>query len=436
MDAALVAGIILVVGIAVLLLARVPIAVAVGFSAFAAVAAVIGMEKASFVAAQRLFTGVNSFTLLAIPFFILAGVLMNNGGIAGRLIDAAKVLVGRMPGSLAQTNVVANALFGSVSGAAVASAAAVGGVIGPRQAREGYDRNFSAAVNVASAPSGMLIPPSNTLIVYSLVSSTSIAALFVAGYIPGILWAVACMVIVWLYVRRRPGVGVTEHVPLNVALVTLWRAVPSILMIVVVIGGILAGIFTPTESAAIAVVYCLVLGFAYRAVKVRDLPGIILDATRTTSIVMLLVGVSTIMSWVMAFSGIPGAISNALLGLTDNPAVILILIMVILLIVGTFMDPTPAILIFVPIFLPIVTEFGVDPIHFGIMVTFNLCLGTITPPVGNVLFVGAKIAKLRVEPVIKSLIPFFIALVVVLFVVAFIPQLSMWLPELLGLAGS
>ncbi|GAA1355970.1 TRAP transporter large permease [Arthrobacter rhombi] len=428
MDAALVAGIVLVVGIAVLLLARVPIAVAVGFSAFVAVAAVIGMEKASFVAAQRMFTGVNSFALLAIPFFILAGVLMNNGGIAGRLIDAAKVLVGRMPGSLAQTNVVANALFGSVSGAAVASAAAVGGVIGPRQAKEGYDRNFSAAVNVASAPSGMLIPPSNTLIVYSLVSSTSIATLFVAGYIPGILWAVACMFIVWLYVRRHPGVGVTERVPLKLALLTLWRAVPSILMIVVVIGGILAGIFTPTESAAIAVVYCLILGFAYRAVKVKDLPSIVLDATRTTSIVMLLVGVSTIMAWVMAFSGIPAAISNALLGLTGNPSIIL-------LIVGTFMDPTPAILIFVPIFLPIVTEFGVDPIHFGIMVTFNLCLGTIIPPVGNVLFVGAKIAKLRVEPVIKSLVPFFIALIVMLFIVAFIPQLSMWLPELLGLTG-
>jgi tripartite ATP-independent transporter DctM subunit len=433
MDAALVAGIVLVVGIAVLLLARVPIAVAVGFSAFAAVAAGVGLEKASFVSAQRLFTGVNSFTLLAIPFFILAGVLMNNGGIAGRLIDAAKVLVGRMPGSLAQTNVVANALFGSVSGAAVAAAAAVGGVIGPRQAKEGYDRNFSAAVNVASAPSGMLIPPSNTLIVYSLVSSTSIATLFVAGYIPGILWALACMLIVWLYIRKRPGVGVSERVPLRLALVTLWRAVPSILMIVVVIGGILAGFFTPTESAAIAVVYCLVLGFCYRAIRVRDLPGIVLNATRTTSIVMLLVGVSTIMAWVMAFSGIPAAISNGLLGLTDNPAIILILIMIILLIVGTFMDPTPAILIFTPIFLPIVTTFGVDPIHFGIMVTFNLCLGTITPPVGNVLFVGAKIANLRVEPVIKSLVPFFIALVAMLFVVAFVPQLSLWLPQVLGL---
>lgn len=433
MDAALVAGIVLVVGIAVLLLARVPIAVAVGISAFLAVAAVIGVEKASFVSAQRMFTGINSFTLLAIPFFILAGVLMNNGGIAGRLIDAAKVLVGRTPGSLAQTNVVANALFGSVSGAAVASAAAVGGVIGPRQRKEGYDRNFSAAVNIASAPSGMLIPPSNTLIVYSLVSSTSIATLFVAGYIPGILWALACMLVVWLYVRRRPELKNHVKVSLPVALLTIWRAVPSILMIVIVIGGILAGVFTPTESAAIAVVYCLVLGFIYKAIKVGDLPRILIDATLTTAIVMLLVGVSTIMAWVMAFSGIPAAISSGLLGLTDSPTLILILIMVILLIVGTFMDPTPAILIFVPIFLPIVTTFGVDPIHFGIMVTFNLCLGTITPPVGNVLFVGARVAGLRAEPVIKALVPFFLALVAMLFVVTFIPQLSLWLPDLLGL---
>ncbi|WP_350258520.1 TRAP transporter large permease [Scrofimicrobium sp. R131] len=433
MEAAVVAGVVLIVGIAVLLLLRVPIAVSVGFSAFLAVAAVIGMEKASFVAAQRLFTGINSFTLLAIPFFILAGVLMNNGGIASRLIDAAKVIVGRMPGSLAQTNVVANAMFGSVSGAAVASAAAVGGVVGPRMEKEGYDKNFAAAVNVASAPSGMLIPPSNTLIVYSLVSSTSIATLFIAGYLPGILWAVACMIVVGLYVHKHKGVGITERVTLRQGLITLWRAVPSILMIIIVIGGILAGVFTPTESAAIAVVYCLILGFAYRAIKVSDLPRIILDATKTTCIVMLLVGVSTIMSWVMAFSGIPSALSQAMLGFTNSPTVILLLIMVILLVVGTFMDPTPAILIFVPIFLPIVTEFGVHPIHFGLMVTFNLCLGTITPPVGNVLFVGAKIANLRVEPVIKALVPFFIALVIMLFVVTFVPGLSLWLPGLFGL---
>lgn len=433
MDPALVAGIILILGIAILLLLRVPIAVAVGFAAFMAVAAVIGAEKASFVSAQRLFTGINSFTLLAIPFFILAGVLMNNGGIAGRLIDAAKVLVGRMPGNLAQTNVVANALFGSVSGAAVAAAAAVGGVIGPRQAKEGYDKNFSAAVNIASAPSGMLIPPSNTLIVYSLVSSTSIATLFIAGYIPGILWALACMLVVWLYVRKRPELNKKETVTLSIAAKTIWRAVPSIFMIVVVIGGILTGIFTPTESAAIAVVYCLILGFAYKSIKISDLSRIFIDATQTTAIVMLLVGVSTIMAWVMAFSGIPDAIASGLLGLTDSPTLIIILIMIMMLLIGTFMDPTPAILIFVPIFLPIVTTFGMDPIHFGIMITFNLCLGTITPPVGNVLFVGARVAGLRPEPVIKALVPFFIALIAMLLFVAFVPQLSLWLPGVLGM---
>jgi tripartite ATP-independent transporter DctM subunit len=433
MDIALIAGLVLVVGIAAMLLARVPIAVAVGLSAFLAIGAVIGFERGSFVAAQRMFTGVSSFTLLAIPFFILAGVLMNNGGIAARLIDAAKVLVGRMPSSLAQTNIVANALFGSVSGAAVASAAAVGTVVGPRQRQEGYDRGFAAAVNVASAPAGMLIPPSNTLIIYSLVSSTSIATLFVAGYVPGILWAAACMAVVALMRSLRPKNDARERVTLGIALLTLWRAVPAVLMIVIVIGGILAGIFTPTESAAIAVLYSLILGFVYKNIKVRDLPGILLSATRTTAIVMLLIAVSTIMAWVMAFAGIPAAVSNALLGLTDNPAIILILIMLILLLVGTFMDPTPAILIFVPIFLPIVTEFGVDPIHFGIMVTFNLCLGTITPPVGNVLFIGAKVAELRVEPVIRGLVPFFIALIAVLFLVAFVPELSLWLPGLVGL---
>jgi tripartite ATP-independent transporter DctM subunit len=433
MDIALIAGLVLVVGIAAMLLARVPIAVAVGLSAFLAIGAVIGFERGSFVAAQRMFTGVSSFTLLAIPFFILAGVLMNNGGIAARLIDAAKVLVGRMPSSLAQTNIVANALFGSVSGAAVASAAAVGTVVGPRPRQEGYDRGFAAAVNVASAPAGMLIPPSNTLIIYSLVSSTSIATLFVAGYVPGILWATACMAVVALMRSLRPKNDARERVTFGIALLTLWRAVPAVLMIVIVIGGILTGIFTPTESAAIAVLYSLILGFVYKNIKVRDLPGILLSATRTTAIVMLLIAVSTIMAWVMAFAGIPAAVSNALLGLTDNPAIILILIMLILLLVGTFMDPTPAILIFVPIFLPIVTEFGVDPIHFGIMVTFNLCLGTITPPVGNVLFIGAKVAELRVEPVIRGLVPFFIALIAVLFLVAFVPELSLWLQGLVGL---
>jgi tripartite ATP-independent transporter DctM subunit len=434
-ETALLAGLILLIGIAVLIILSVPIAVAIGVSTVTAIIAVLGFDRAVLTTSQQVFAGINSFTLLAIPFFILAGVLMNNGGIASRLIDAAKVLVGRAPGSLAQTNIVANALFGSVSGAAVAAAAAVGTVMGPRQAKEGYDRGFAAAVNVASAPSGMLIPPSNTFIVYSLVSSTSIAALFVAGYGPGLLWALACMTVVYFYARKRPELKSTEKVSFAVAIQTLLKAVPSLLMIVIVIGGILAGIFTPTESAAIAVVYCLALGFIYKTIKVKDLPGILLDATKTTAIVMLLVGVSTAMSWLMSFARIPDLISDSILGLTENPTIILILMMIILLIVGTFMDPTPAILIFTPIFLPIVMEFGIHPVHFGTMIVFNLCVGTITPPVGNVLFVGARVAGLRIEPVIQRLVPFFISLIIGLFVVVFVPQLSMWLPTVLGLVA-
>lgn len=435
MDPAAVAGLILLVGIAVMIAVSVPIAVAIGLSSTIALIVLIGFDSTVLVASQRLFTGVNSFPLLAIPFFVLAGVLMNNGGIAGRLIDAAKVLVGRAPGSLAQTNVVANAMFASVSGAAVASAAAVGTVMTPRQAREGYDRSFSAAVNVASAPSGMLIPPSNTFIVYSLVSGSSIAALFMAGIGPGLLWVLACMLVVHLYVRKRAELKATERVTLTQALSTLWRAVPSLLMIIIVIGGILTGFFTPTESAAIAVLYCLVLGFIYRNLTIAQLPGIALNAARTTAIVMLLVGVSSILSWVLSYARLPDIIADTILGISDSSTVILILMMIILIMVGTFMDPTPAILIFTPIFLPIVGEFGIDPIHFGTMIVFNLSLGVITPPVGNVLFVGTRVAELRIEPVVRRLLPFLLALLIMLLVVVFVPQISMWLPTQLGLVS-
>ncbi|MGC5615863.1 TRAP transporter large permease [Georgenia sp. Z1491] len=434
MDPTTLAALILVGGIVIGIVLSVPIAVVIGVSSFLATIPILGSEQAVLISAQRMFTGINSFPLLAIPMFVLAGVIMNSGGIAGRLVDAAKVLIGRMPASLAQTNVAANAMFGAVSGAAVAAAAAVGNVMNNRMVAEKYDRGFAAAVNVASAPSGMLIPPSNTFIVYSLVSGTSIAALFMSGLIPGLLWAAACMIVVAIYAVRQPGrLKTADRVTFRQALLVFWRALPSLLMIVIVVGGILAGYFTATESASVAVVYCLVLSAIYRTVKVRDLPGILVDAGRTTAIVMLLVGVSTALSFVMSLARIPDLISDAVLGFTDSSTVVLLLMMVVLLIVGTFMDPTPAILIFVPIFLPIVTEFGIDPIHFGAMVVMNLSIGTITPPVGNVLFVGSRVARLRIEPVIAKLWPFLLAIIAMLFLVVFVPQLSMWLPQLMGL---
>ncbi|WP_404427148.1 TRAP transporter large permease [Ureibacillus chungkukjangi] len=428
-----IAALILFAGVAFFLIIGAPISISVGIASMLAMFSILDPQNALQASAQRMFTGMNSFALLAIPFFILAGVIMNNGGIAMRLVNCAKVLSGRMPGSLAQTNILANMMFGSISGSAVAAAAAVGSTMAPMQDKEGYDRTFSAAVNIASAPTGMLIPPSNTLIVFSLVSGgTSIAALFMAGYVPGILWGIACMIMAF-FIAKRKGYKSNERVPFKLALKVFIDAIPSLFLIIIVIGGIILGVFTATEGSAIAVVYALLLSFIYKTIKVKDLPKILMDSTRTTAIVIFLIGVSTIMSWVMSFTGIPKLIADLLLGFTDNMIIILIIMNIVLLIVGTFMDPTPAILIFTPIFFPIVTQFGMDPVHFGIMVVFNLSIGTITPPVGPVLFIGARVAKLKIEQVIRPLIPFFAVTVVVLLLVTYIPQLSLWLPQLLGL---
>jgi tripartite ATP-independent transporter DctM subunit len=433
MDVAVQAALILFIGVAFLLIIGAPISVSIGVSSALAMFSIVSFDNGLLASAQRMFSGMNSFTLLAIPFFILAGVIMNNGGIAIRLINCAKVLSGRLPGSLAHTNIVANMLFGSISGSAVAAAAAVGSTMSPLQEKEGYDRKFSAAVNIASAPTGMLIPPSNTLIVFSLVSGgTSIAALFMAGYIPGILWGLACMVVAY-FMAKKKGYKSSERVTFKQGVRVFLDAIPSLLLIVIVIGGIIKGVFTATEGSAIAVVYSLFLSFVYRTIKVKDLPRIFLESTRTTAIVIFLIGVSSIMSWVMAFTNIPGIIADALLAATDNLLVILLIMNIVLLIVGTFMDPTPAVLIFTPIFLPIALSFGMDPVHFGIMMVFNLSIGTITPPVGPVLFVGARVANLKIEDVIKPLIPFFLVTVVVLMIVTYIPQISLFIPELLGL---
>ncbi|MCM3761308.1 TRAP transporter large permease [Alkalihalobacillus oceani] len=433
MDVAVQAALILFISVGVLLVIGVPISVSVGLASVLAMFTIVDAGNGMLTSAQRLFTGINSFTLIAIPFFILAGVIMNNGGIAIRLVNCAKVLSGRMPGSLAHTNILANMLFGSISGSAVAASAAVGSTMTPLQEKEGYDRKFSAAVNIASAPTGMLIPPSNTLIVYSLVSGgTSIAALFMAGYLPGILWGLGCMIVA-LVLAKRYRLKRNDRISFSQALLVMLDAIPSLLLVVIVIGGIIGGVFTATEGSAIAVVYSLLLSFIYRTIKVKDLPRILLEATKTTSIVIFLVGVSSIMSWVMSFTNILGLIADGLLSLTSNIFVILLIMNVVLLLVGTFMDPTPAVLIFTPIFLPIAVSFGIDPVHFGIMLVFNLCIGTITPPVGPVLFVGAKVANLKIEDVIKPLLPFFVVSVAVLLLITYVPQLSIWLPGILGL---
>ncbi len=478
---------ILVLSFIILLMIGVPIAFSIGISGILTMLMSIDTMPALTTFAQRMATGLDSFALLAIPFFVLAGGIMNSGGIAMRLINFARVLVGRLPAGLAFVNVIANMLFGAISGSAAAATSAIGSIMGPEMKKEGYDENFSAAVNITSATTGLTIPPSNILIIYSLASGgVSITALFLAGYVPGILTGVGIMLVAMsMIVLKNRGIKGLASVLGKILLVTAvligagiglkavhgasapafkgamygllglflgysvyksatnWEffklafkkfidALPSLLMLIIVIGGIVAGYFTATEASAVAVLYALVLALIYKEITIKDLPAIILKSIRTTCIVLLLVATSIGMSWIMSFENIPQNVSNGLLSLSDNPVVILLVINFILLFVGIFMDMTPAVLIFTPIFLPIVSaQLGMDPIHFGIIMVLNLCVGLCTPPVGSVLFIGCSVANLRIEQVIKPLLPMFIIMIVVLMLVTYIPSLSLWLPNLL-----
>ena len=434
MELALQAGSAILIVFPILLLLGIPISITIGVSSIVGILTTLSWDVAVLTGAQRIFTGIGSFSLLAIPFFVLAGIIMNNGGIALKLVNFAKVLSGKLPGSLAHTNVVGNMLFGAVSGSSVAAAAAIGGTMAPLQEEEGYDKNYSAAVNIASAPTGLLIPPSNSLIIYSLVSGgTSVAALFMAGYIPGILWGLSVMVVAFI-IAKKYKYSSKYTITFKEAMKIFIDALPSLALIFVIIGGIVGGIFTATEGAAVAVVYSFVLSFFfYRSIKLKDIPRILLETVEMTGIIIFLIGVSSIMSWVMAFTNIPNAITEILLGISSNPIVILLIMNLVLLVVGTFMDLTPDILIFTPIFLPIAKNFGMDTVQFGIMLIFNLCIGNITPPVGNTLFIGCKVGKTSIEEVIKYLLPFYLGILIVLMMVTFIPELSLFIPKLMNM---
>jgi len=480
---------ILIASFVFLLSIGVPIAYSIGISGILTMLVSIDSLPAFTTFAQRMATGLDSFALLAIPFFILAGYIMNSGGIARRLIDFAKTLVGGLTGGLAYVNVIANMLFGAISGSSAAAASAIGSIMGPEMDKEKYDKNFSAAVNISSATTGLSIPPSNVLIVYSLASGgASITALFLAGYIPGILTGIAIMITsmsILIYKKkgfRGVAISLLKILILSILIIIVvsaifyvhnnlsstiyrsiwifligifisfsvwkirknrertlirlkkfWAAFPSLMMLVIVIGGIVAGFFTATEASAIAVLYALILALLYKEITLWDMPEILLQSVRTTSIVMLLVATCMGLSWIMAYENIPQNVSAGLLSISDNPFIILLIINLILLFVGVFMDMTPAVLIFTPIFLPIVqTQLGLSPIHFGIIMVLNLSVGLCTPPVGSVLFIGCSVAKVKIQDVIKPLLPMFIAMIAVLMFVTYIPELSLWLPNLFG----
>ncbi len=427
-----IAVLILIVSFALLLILGVPIAVCIGLATILAMLPSMPFMPALTTEAQRIATGLDSFTLLAIPFFVLAGHLMNRGGIARRLVNFAEAALGMLPGALAHVNILAAMLFGAISGSAAAAASAIGSIMGPHMEREGYEKGYGVAVNVTSATTGLLIPPSNILIVYSLASGgTSIAALFLAGYVPGFLSGLLLMVVAgWIAWKRRYPVAGRPR--LHRLWITFWEAVPSMMLLVIVIGGIIAGIFTATEAAAIAVVYALLLALLYRELRWRDLPSVLLEASTTTAVVLLLIATSMAMSWILAYEEIPQRVSEALLALTDNKLLILLIINLILLAVGIFMDMTPAVLIFTPIFLPVALNLGIDPIHFGIIMVLNLCIGLCTPPVGTVLFVGLGVAQASMTRVLPALLPMYGAMIVALLLVTYLPELSLWLPRILG----
>ena len=438
----------LVLCFAALLLLNVPVAFAVGIAASVGLLAASDAEVASAIA-QKMASGVDSFPLLAIPFFILAGNVMSASGMAKRLIDAARVLVGWMPGGLSLVNVLSCMLFGSISGSAAAAISSIGGVTIPALEAEGEDRGYATALCTTAATTGLLIPPSNVMIVYAVVAQTSVAALFFAGVGPGVLLGLLLMVAALLVRRPDPERGARarrESRPSSAAqaATAVALACPSLALIVVVLGGILGGYFSATEAAAVSVFFAALIGVFERFVQalrkeagprlsLGGIPRIVLESVRTTSIVMFLIAASQAMSWVLSYLRIPQTFADELLSIASDPIVLLILMNLTLLVVGTFLDMTPALLIFTPIFLPVAQALGLHPVHFGVVMILNLSIGLCTPPVGTCLFVGCSVGRVSIARVAKPMLPFFGAMVLALILTTASASLSMWLPRTLDL---
>ncbi len=412
----------------------VPVAYSIGISTTLTLLMNIIFMPSVTTVAQRMTTGIDNFALLAIPFFILAGELMNRGGIATRLINFAKSLIGSLPGGLAYVNIISAMLFGAISGSAIAAASAIGSTLTDKMEKEGYPREFSAAVNISASTTGLLIPPSNVLIIFALASggSASVAALFIAGYIPGILVGLAIMFMVYVFAKRKK-LPNADRVSFKKLFHDFKNAALSLTLLIIVVGGIVAGIFTATEAAAIAVLYAVILGFVNKELKRADFKPILLKSAKTTAIVMFLIATSMAMSWLFSFEGIPQMLTATLVDSVSNPIIVFLLINLILLVVGTFMDMTPAVLIFTPIFLPVAIALGMHPVQFGMVIVLNLCIGVCTPPVGTLLFVGSGVAKVPVTKVIKPLLPLLAAMIVVLFLITYFEGISLWLPRFFGL---
>jgi tripartite ATP-independent transporter DctM subunit len=377
--------------------------------------------------------GVNKFSLLAIPFFVLAGAIMAEGGMAHRLVAFASVLVGFVRGGLSIVNILASTFFGAISGSSMADTASIGSVLIPEMEKKGYPRDFATAVTISGSVQAILIPPSHNAVIYSLAAggSVSIAALFLAGVLPGLLLGLT-LAIMCLFIARKRDFPKGRVIPMKEALKIVVDALWGLMTIFIILGGILSGVFTATESAAVAVIWAFsVTMFVYRDYKWSELPKLVHRTVKTLAIVMILIGFAASFGYIMTLMQIPQQITGLFTSVSNDKYVILLMINILLLLLGTLMDMAPLILIMTPILLPIVTGLGVDSVHFGMIMMLNLAMGLITPPVGGVLFVGAAVAKLPIEQVVKSLYPFFLALFAVLMAVTYVPALSLWLPDLL-----
>jgi tripartite ATP-independent transporter DctM subunit len=414
-----------------LLVLGVPVAFALGI---ASLATFFILDIPLVVAFQRMASGMNVFALMAIPFFVFAGDLMHRAGIAERLIRVADAALGRMRGGLGQVDIGASMLFGAVSGSAIASVSGIGSSLIPMMREKGYDADYAVNVSVTSAITGLLIPPSHNMIIYAAAAgvSISLADLFLAGVIPGILTGVLLMVVAWIIaVRRNYPRG--EFPGLRAFFIAFAAALPGLVAALIIVLGVLSGVFTPTESSAIAVIYTIIVAvLVYRSLGWGQFMQATTAAVRTTAMVMIVIGAAAAFGWLLALLQAPQQLADLLKSITENPLLLLLLINIVLLLLGTFMDMAPLIIITTPIFLPMAQDLGMDPVHFGIMLLLNLGIGLVTPPVGSVLFVGCAVGGVPIERTVRTIWPFYLAMLVALALIIYIPGISLWLPELLN----
>jgi C4-dicarboxylate transporter DctM subunit len=422
-------GVILFVSFALLVILSVPVAISLGLSAMIAVA--FGSNQPLMVIVQRMYGGVNSFPLMAIPFFILAGNIMSKGGVSTRLVNFAGSLLGRVSGGLALVSTAACTFFGAISGSAPATTAAIGSVMFEPMEKEGYDKSFIAATMAASGTIGLLIPPSITMVLYGVITGASIEKLFLGGIVPGLLMCVTLMGVEY-YISKKKGYGSGNSASLSQIADSFKKSILALLMPVIILGGIYGGIFTATEAAVVAVIYGLIVGtFIYKELKLSDIPKVILDSGKSTVVIMFLVVTAHVFSYLLASEDIPQRFAVMVLSYSTNPAVVLLIIIVSLLVVGTFLNNSAAIVLLTPIFFPVIRQVGIDPIFFGVIMVFALAIGQVTPPVGLCLFIASNISKVSIEKVSKAVIPSLVALIILLIILSFFPGAILFLPNAL-----